>query len=114
MASSANQKMNVRKDKGTKYVNEKPGETSFKKIIKINFLIFLSYYIVCLAMIKFRVGYDLLFVIIYPLQALINFILAAIYFTRKENKKAMIYFIASLLIILVGFGTCLFTILELY
>ncbi|MBI3334719.1 hypothetical protein HYZ97_04490 [Candidatus Pacearchaeota archaeon] len=74
----------------------------FKKILGVNFIIFLIYYVIALLLIQ-KLGF-LLF--LYPIQALINSILGIVYIFKKDSIKSSAFFLAAFLLLLVGFGAC--------
>ncbi len=82
-------------------------KSPFKRIIGINFLIFLIYYILFLTVLKLggpRIGGFIVF--LYPLQVITNFIAGIVYAIKRDHRSSSAFFLSALIILIVGFGAC--------
>ena len=86
--------------------NQDSNDNKIKKIVGINFLIFLVYYVTAFILLKMDSEVSFFYIYLYPLQALINFIIAGVNLSRKEYKSASAYFLSAILLLIVGFGAC--------
>ena len=91
-------------------------KSPFKKIMKINFIIFLVYYVIALFLLRSSSRFGemaFLFIFLYPLQSIINFIAGGVSAFAK-NGKSSAFFLAGFLILIIGFGACFFAIIGAF